>query len=448
MMKTFAIIVLSFAGALLLPGDAYAYANLICVGPTPVGDLYDTVASCNGITGIQNIFSGLVCDFQLILNDIMRRVYCGIQFSMLQPLKTALVIYIAITGVLILMGYVQATMRDLLSRMLRLMLVWIFASNAAFGIGIAYNFFIDAANQGIGWVMSTVMPPLDIVSQHPYCRFADLQPPYNIERIAFRYIDYLVCDSITGPFTENGAKVAGFIAVLSYVLPPVFVMFTYFVVKSLAIFIRCLLSYLLGISAIAFLITLSPIFLSLALFRPTYRFFDDWLRFITSFTLQIILIFAGVALWITVVTQLGQFFVALGSMVRPLDKIGELAVARAPVESWGICPYNVVMGPWGPLFMCIGGETIYPSNLINHGLFLYVILVNMLALCVVAYVFDALMKMIPQLARQLAGPSYAPQLGGGRGLGAINYLGMLKPEEAGKTARNFTERARELVRGR
>lgn len=439
--------------ALLLPQSAHAYSNLTCMGPVPVGTLYDLQATCSGVTGLSNIFSGLVCDFQSILDAVMVRVYCGVQFTMLEPIRLMVVLFVIIYGIQLLMGYVQANTREVVTRLIKLGMVWMFATESTWGIGIMYNFFIDAANQGIGWVMAVV--PMPAFNQpNPFCVIAPLVAPYNIERITFRYMDYLICKTVTGPFTAQGAAVAGFFAVMSYMIPPLFLMFTYFTMKSLAIFIRCLLSYLLGISAIAFMITLSPIFLSLALFRPTYRFFDDWLRYLVSFTLQIVLIFAGAALWITVIGQLGAFFDSLAAMVRPVQEIVEMGQLRPPVQSWGVCQYRLAQTFWGPVLQCtdrffinpvngvpfVDPPPIKPSQLLQQPVFLFFVVTNLLTVCIVVYVFDTLMKMIPGLAKQLAGPGYAPQLGGGSGLGATKFANLLSLENVGKDSKNFTDK--------
>src|SRR5262249_5130974 len=159
-------------------------------------------------------------------------------------------------------------------------------------------------------------------------------------------------------------------------------------IKTLLICARCLVSYLLAMSSIAFLITLSPIFLSLALFRPTQHFFNDWLKFLISFSLQIVFLFTGLALWITVILQLGGFFANLASMVRPVQQTVLAVNPRFPMNTWGLCQYILQVGPWGPVLQCIdqpmpgGGncngqvlapaanqycpQPLFPSQLVEH----------------------------------------------------------------------------------
>lgn len=413
-------LILSLLAALLTPRAALAQmATLGCINGAPVPGTHLYATACPGVMGMENIFSSLACNFQSIMDQVLSYVYCGAQNALVGPLQAAITAYVVIFGVQFMLGHVQATLGEAMMRIVKISLILMFAMNSAWGIGYAYNFFITAMQSGVGWALESVMPGI-VPPGSPYTT-----------SMTFAYFDTLLYGLITGPFTAQGARLAGFIAVLSYIIPPVFMMYVYFSTKSIAILIRALLSYLLGISAIAFLMALSPIFLSFALFRPTYRFFDDWLRYIISFTLQIVLIFAGVALWLNVVSQLGTFFTQLSGIIVPVQQIAAAGAVQTAVDSFGICPFTSTNTPLGPVLTCIPGmDPLLPSALVQQGSFVYFLSINLLALCTVVYCFDTLIKMLPNLARQLAGPSYAPALGGGnvfgqssRLLGGFNFPG-------------------------
>jgi len=86
---------------------------------------------------------------------------------------------------------------------------------------------------------------------------------------------------------------------------------------------RTLLSFLLALSTIAFLITLSPIFLSFMLFKVTYHFFESWLRYMVSYALQIIIVFAIISLWITSMMLFAPFFNDMSKLIFSLPAGGE-----------------------------------------------------------------------------------------------------------------------------
>src|SRR5579885_2574051 len=216
---------LCLAGCLVLPVSAYAQANLTCTGPVPSGNLYNPAAVCSGVTGVQNIFSGLVCNFQIMLNAIMGSVYCGLAYSLDPPLRAALALFVAIFGIQLTMGFVPGHARELVTRVVKLLLVYLFATQSAYGIGIAYNFFVSAANEGIGWVLSVI--PMPATGLGGNCIPPAANPAAGAQGVAFAYMDYLVCSVITIPFTTTGGYLLGFFSVMAFMAPPIFMMFFY-----------------------------------------------------------------------------------------------------------------------------------------------------------------------------------------------------------------------------
>ncbi len=395
--------------ALFSPAAAWAFG---CVSGAPQGFLFDT-AGCR-VTGI---FSGLMCNVESLLSTILSAIYCGVQATLMGPLEVAITVYIMVFGIQFMLGYVEAPLAEGLQRIIKIGLVWIFATNSAWGIGIAYTFFFSAMQTGIGWMLKLVT-----------------NTGMNNTGSAFAYMDQLVANILSGPLTMQGAALGGLIASLSWFLPPIGFLFAYFTGTSLMVLIRALLAYLLGISVIAFLMTMSPLFFSLALFKATRQFFEDWLRYMVSLSLQVVLVFGGLALWFLVVGGLANtFFTALASMIVPVKMIATVGAVRVLVDDWGIC-YPGLACP------------IMPSQLVEQGQFIWFLMTNLIALCITVYCFNELMKQMPNLARQLAGPAYAPMLGGdasGMGSarqlmpsGSVNFPGMSQLTDAGNRARD------------
>lgn len=400
---------------MLVPTGAIA-ANLQCLANGPVGTLLNPDNFCPEQITLQNIFTALLCNYQTVLDEVLRRMYCGMQTYLLEPLSIALIIYIILFGIQFTIGYVRLSQGEVVMRLIKISLIWVFATNATYAIDLGYNFLINAADQGVAWVLELVMPPLP----------PDMDPNFQ-SKLIFLYMDYLIWERFMTPFTEDGVKLIGFVAMLSYLIPPIFMMFIGFFIKSITILIRALITYLLGISGIAFLMALSPVFCSFALFKPTTHLFNSWLRYLASFVMQIILTFAAVALWLLVITAMGQFFVDLANIIIPIEKILEKGVMRDDIQEWSICKnaQTVLINGFMPTLQCPDNpEAIAPSKLIQNIPLIYFIVVNLLSLIVIAYLFDALLIIIADVARQLAGPSYAPQLGGGQGIGMMRFPGM------------------------
>lgn len=409
----------------VFPADALAAGSTLeCQGPVPVGTLYDTTNYCTGITGIQNIFSGLICNFKTIIDDVLTRMYCGVQDTMRTPLALAITLYLVVFGIQISSGMIRMNGGEIVSRLIKIGLIWIFATQAAYGIGVGYNFFISAMDTGIGWALGSILTAPTSFSFNDLCQFGTMTPPFTNEKMLFLYLDYRVCTTLTGPFSESGARLTAFIGALSYVAPPVFLMFMYFTLKTLAIIVRAVLSYLLCISAIAFLIALSPIFLSFMLFKTTSAQSENWLRYLIAFTFQIVLNFAGIALWLMVVGELLVFFDELASMIIPIKNIATGGPVRTAIDSYGLCRHSLEIIGYAPRLVCdYTLDPVLPSAIPNSSLFLYVVVYKLTMLCIVAYAFDALLQQLPSLARQITGPAYGVKLSSG-GLGGVNFPGL------------------------
>lgn len=420
----------------LLPAPVHAagMATLECdnVGiPVPGTRLYDTgVMGCASITGLYNIFSGIICSFMEVIDTVLSKMYCGLQYILKPVLAVALTLYVMVFGIMIATGYIQANSKEVITRLLKIAMIVAFATTAAWGIGLAFNFFIVFIQTGIGWMVTFLFP----VDPGEF-------PGWAWERAIFLYIDQIIYCLILGPFTSagsgmdefckwitpfggNNSQLLGFIAVMGLHIAPLFALFFYFFLQALIIFIRALLTYLLGIAAIAFLIAISPIFLGFALFQPTVHLFESWLKYMISFALQIVLIFAVLALWFTVMWMAGDFFQQLSSVVVPYKELLWGIQVSNPVDNWGLCEYQFTPGVF-PRLGCTGRPIIIPASvLITDNRFILWVFIHLTMLIILTYAFDTLMRNVPDLARQLSGPKYAPMLAGGHGPGALQPAGM------------------------
>lgn len=423
-----------------------AIATLTCDGATPTGALYDTANMCTGITGLDNVFSGLMCQYESIINEILSNVYCGVQSGIATPLAVALSLYVATLGTQVAMGATQLKISDVMIRFFKVALIWTFATQAAFGVGIAYNFFLSFMDEGITWMLRALMPAPGAATTQ-FCTFHPPQNGLGDQREAFRYVDYLVCSAVTNPLTTNGYKITGFFSALATAIPPLFALFAFFSFKMLQIFLRTMVTYLLALTAIGFMIVLGPIFLSLGLFRTTYRFFDDWLRHLISFTLQVILIFACLSLWLTVIGTLGGFLTTLAGFLKPIDNTLLTGAFRVPWDGWGLCP------PFYPPLApdacgSKDGSIILPSQLADYPEWANWILVNLTALTVAVYAFDALMNNIPGLARSLAGSGSVMALGQSAPGSGLPFGGVGEMLTAGKgNMSGFADTVGGMLRG-
>src|SRR5262249_45745628 len=134
------------------------------------GELYYADVGQSGsaceFSGIQHIFSYVVCSFTTIMNGVMGKLYCGIQYAASSVLSIALSIYVLVFGMQILMGTARINSKEIVMRLFKLAAVWAFVTQSAWGIGLAFNFFISFMSQGAMWVTNAVMPQIGATDQN------------------------------------------------------------------------------------------------------------------------------------------------------------------------------------------------------------------------------------------------------------------------------------------
>ncbi len=430
----------------LLPEHALAQtASLGCSsGSASGGELFDHQEACKFTGGVEHIFSTVICNFVQMLNSVLSSVYCGFQELLKNMVGAALTLYIAIFGVQMLMGVASTTAREFLVRIAKITLVWTFVSNASWGIQYAFQFFILLASQGVEWVMSSIPTPFD--SGDCYDAAAASATGFMA---ALTRLDVVICKAVTGPLGSLDSKLVGFFLVLSLLAPQIGMLILSWLWLNLKVLVEGLVTFLLGITAIAFLIAMSPIFLSLMLFKATAGFFENWLKYMTSFSLQIILVFAVGALWLTVTVHFLAFFNNLNDTIFADEKLTSLSQEQDVTSSWGVCPFDYSAdgagappdAPPGPYVKCTNPnfntanksdkEKVIPTSALLFNdkekalgcktgeatddctKYLQYVIYHLISLIIIAFAFESLLREAPRIAVYLSGPDYTPPLAGG-----------------------------------
>ena len=447
------------------PANA-AYQQLRCTSgtPDPGTTLYDDseTGACQFI-GIRYIFSTIICQFVTMVNAIMGKLYCSIQAAIQPVVMLAVVVFVAIYGVQMIMGTAQLNAGEVITRVIKMCLVLWLVTDAQFGVsaGISYmfNFFMAFIADSSRWVVTV----LDRGSgMGVYQNFG-----YNAGVTAtFFYIDNWIYNALTGALSPANGKVIGFFVAMAVALPSIFYMGIYWLSSLVVMLIRTLISFLMAVVAIAFLLGLSPIFLSFLLFKSTFSYFDQWLRFMVSYALQVMVSFAILTLWLFSLTLFAPFFNELSDVLFPYEKIIRPATAiYNPADTWGLCPvivtanpiphvrcvdrnFNprgpVACGPSNPVRPCYNAagieimpnrengmtrenddykKIIPPARVPELNYFLFYMFYHLISLIIVSYGFASLQKNSSDIARQLAGPSFVSPLNkmgvGNNSIGAV-----------------------------
>lgn len=400
--------------------------------------------TCDKPTGENpRIFSLIVCNYIGILNDTLSAVYCALQFHLLPVLKVVLTLYIVAFGAQVLIGKSQFAGGDIAIHLLKIGGIWAFSSISTLAIGLLYNLFIGFTVQSIDWVLS-------IIDMGGAKFFTQLTPVTdNSLGGIFGQIDdrlYAIVGGVKELLTPSGAtpethgglfsdkgKLLIFFLLLSFVCPPLFVMVMSLFWMTISIFARTVISFLMGISAVAFLIALSPIFLSFVLFKTTISLFENWLKYMVSYTLQPMITFAILALWLSISSQFMGFISDLSSVLTHTTVWKDEGAVQSPLDSIGFCKLNyeptildssgAVITDSVPRIACLDktvlddtsrhNELIPPGKMLEEKKFIYFLTYHLITMLIISYAFSAILKASSEIARNLAGSQTTVPLGSG-----------------------------------
>lgn len=340
---------------ILFPASAQAEGgDLLCAadGSVRSGSFWNTTAGASGTacqySGLEHIFGQVVCSFTSIVNSVIGKVYCSIQVALLDTVQILLTVYVAVFGVQILMGMTQLSSKEIMTRLLKIAGVWMFVSQSGYMIGYVFNFFVDLGASGIFWALGSIPIGNTGSTCMSTINTAGLQSVMPV----YAYLDKMIYCAVLAPISSANVGILGFFLAMSIIVPPVFMMGLYWLWSILSVLVRAAISFLMSISALAFLIALSPIFLSLMLFQVTYQFFENWLRYLISFSIQMIVVFACIGLWLTTVPLIVGFFTELSGIVFNSDRSTTTATATNLSKGWGICPYKFAPNTYVPSVRC------------------------------------------------------------------------------------------------
>lgn len=428
---------------MLVPDHAFAGTPpLRCQSGHAVAgtSLYDDSSggACKYV-GMRYIFSTIVCQFVTMVNIIMSKLYCSIQEVVAPTIFAAITLYVTVYGVQILMGTAQLNASEMMNRVIKLTLVAWLVSDPFFGvseaISIMFTFFLSFITQTTTWVVKVLNGPIGLYTMYDY------NPGVTS---TFRFLDDWVYNSLTGALSQSNTKVMGFFIALSAAMPSIFFMVAYWWISVVKMLMNTLIGFLMAVVAVAFLLGISPIFIGFLLFRVTYQYFDQWLRFMVSFSMQVMVSFAILTLWLYSLTMFAPFFNELSNVIFPYEKVIRPAVAiYNPAATWGLCPHEVYVSNnslhvacqdpnFTPDFGTVNsGDLIPPSMVPQLRGFIFYVFYHLIALIIVSYGFAALQKNSAQIAKQLSGNSYSPILNSGGGVNSL-FGGLQKAQGEAK----------------
>lgn len=228
---------------------------------------------------IGRIFSSTVCQVETLIGELMGEMWCNISTAIAEPLAGLLTLYVIIFAIAFAVGMEQLSAGEVGKRMVKIMLIWVFATQSEYALGIMFQFYMWLIKDGIAIVMTGVSGS-NMTSAH-----------------VLHNLDLMVSTIFYTNDFSGGGRLATFMtgAVTLAAMPGG--AFLGSVIMGMAgmtmfVFARTILTYLIAIIIVVFYLSMGPIFLSCALFKVTQRTFQNWLMSLAGFALQPVLIFA------------------------------------------------------------------------------------------------------------------------------------------------------------
>lgn len=210
----------------------------------------------------------------------------------IRVLQLTLILYVAFYGLATLMGIAEINKKELMSRLVKISLVMFFTNqNSWYWYNkLVVGFFYDSMNYIVSLFMSLSDYALSEKIDTSALLVAQMDRSVDISNATrFSYVDNMIKMMLS---TSFAAKV--FSLLFSDVLGILYIYLIYRIVvfNFLKTMVHAATLYLTNMMKIIFVLCLGPIFIAFSLFAHTKNMFQNWLSFLGSRSLEIILIFA------------------------------------------------------------------------------------------------------------------------------------------------------------
>ena len=426
-----AALVLLIADPALAIGDG-TVGNFSCSNGQASGQLYVSNASCPTTLGIDNFFSFLICNMEQLSSNLMGHMFCGMISSLAPLVWVAATLSVIFFAIAFMFGIVPLHGREAIMFIIKIAFFTGFATNADLLIGTGYRFLINGIHDGVTIALDGMGGTINSGD--------DL---YKLLDETIAKVFHFATDGVNATETNKALMCKNAIFAVLATMMVAFPMLSYLglvLLGRIAItFFRAVFGYIYALVGVTFLITLAPIFLTFALFKNQviHAFFDKWIGYLVSFSLQMVLVFSF--LGFVMMIDVKNLTDSINDIVMYKTETVETSSMRFPWTYCTLCEFKVVdktsgsdMDPDSPDFIEKGklqckdsppkaitltfGAAPDSNNTMSS--LIKLAGTGIFSLIVLAILVERLLAMIPYLGQKLAsglGGTYVPQLGGGQG---------------------------------
>ncbi|MEI7668859.1 MAG: TrbC/VirB2 family protein, partial [Pseudomonadota bacterium] len=384
------------------------------------------------------VFGRTLYVFRDTVGNVMSSMYCSMTDSLRGPINVAITLFLIVFGITIATGIVKLTIKEAGVIIFKIALVWAFALDPAWGIGIGYKFFMGFAENASDIVIKTI--------PHAAGPMPTLTTPDRVLSGIFGAVTNGGGQGNISPQLNVPAPCFGIIVLMALfllLLMPFLVVFVVLlIIQFIGLYARALIGYLSAVVLITFLFVFAPFFLGFALFKSTNDLFQAWIKNLITFSIQMVIMFGFLAFMSLI--PVGHFFVQILNLLQEYDLTVEIPMTTIPIHFCGVCDYKILSSTE---IACINhaGSTVAQAedagfmmdvdqkfwlrsllNLIMDPVFAQFLVANAMALFIIGKVVEDMLKKAPQIAKSLGGLPSAAALGGSdpkSGTGGLQFAG-------------------------
>ena len=252
---------------------------------TPRGTCSDDPDFKINLGGGEGLVTGIVNMVQTTLNSVSQNMYNKIASNAgyIKAAQAAVILYIAITGILFTAGALSITVADLVIRTTKISIVAIMVGGNSWAFFNTYvvQFFNNGTNEIINFFTNIAVGGT------------------HLGGMPFAPLDYAISKALSAKMWVT--------LMATYFTGPNGMLVGMLIMSGLGSFIRSVINamwvFLMAMLLKAFMFGVAPLFIPFILFQRTRHLFDGWLNQIVNACLQPILLFAFFAFFVILVSN-------------------------------------------------------------------------------------------------------------------------------------------------
>ncbi|PIR32840.1 MAG: hypothetical protein COV36_03420 [Alphaproteobacteria bacterium CG11_big_fil_rev_8_21_14_0_20_44_7] len=390
-----------------LPDAAYAAITDFTVNPGSCGNPEAFNIECSSSPDA-GLFTSIACKVMKTFNAGIIPLYCNIVGNPIYQnmLNGFLTLYVLFWVFSYLFGLSQTNTGNAMIRLLKVMIIYAFVSDPELFFGLLYQTIMNVPQHMVEIILSDTGSETfyEYVDKGMFEVFNNVLRPEVVDESG------ATKQSIDLRLFEFGIAVWKLLPGGSFVAT----MFISVVSGWLAAYLSIMIRYLLALMTIVFLLMLTPLFLPTLLFEKTAFVGEEWIRMLSSFMLQIVIVVAYVIM-------VEVFFVEFLDLIK--FGFNEIVIDRS---------YNEYIVPYGKnadgefvskIENAMGGVNLQGAEKyitdISYGgdpkEFIPWFIFQMLVMLIIVFLTFSFMKRVPAFAGYLAGNPKFVRLMGGQG---------------------------------